>query len=278
MRDLAGVTEEGNAWMTWSEGRVDGIITLRTLDWDTAYFGKPMGIVDFFRAESEESASVLLHQLGASARKRGIKHLRHIVDARASGLIHWLQRSGWKYVWASTRYVCDTSTLRFTPFSVSLPELEVVETSTEHLPALMDISENLPPYSWPDFDKSLAATARDSYAQTRLRNCVETDFADLCLTLTHRGKAIGFNASKIQHQPASVPEPVSYSMERDFFISPETIPGLGPAFQREVLRRLSEKVRFVIGHVGLGGASMAHTVQASGFRSWGGSLHLVLSP
>ena len=98
MRDLAGVTEEGNAWMTWSEGRVDGIITLRTLDWDTAYFGKPMGIVDFFRAESEESASVLLHQLGASARKRGIKHLRHIVDARASGLIHWLQRSGWKYV------------------------------------------------------------------------------------------------------------------------------------------------------------------------------------
>ena len=278
MRALEASLEDGDAWMTWSEGKIDGLITLRALDWDSAHFGESMGMVDFCRAESEESASVLLHQLGISAQRRGIKHLRHVVDVREAGLIHRLQSSGWRYIWACIRQVCDTSTVNHPPFSVSLPEVEVVETTREHLPDLLSISEILPPYSWPDFDRSLGEAGRESYARTRLKNCVETDFADLCLTLTHRGKAIGFNASKIQYQPTSVPGPVAYSVERDLFISPETIPGLGPVFQKEVVRRLSEKVRFLIGQVRLDGTSMAHTVQAAGFRSWGGSLYMALRP
>jgi len=151
-----------------------------------------------------------------------------------------------------------------------------VETTADHLEELLRISEMLPPYSWPNFDRSLSDASRAGYAQTRLRNCVESDFADRCLTLMHRDRPIGFNASKIQYQPPRVPDPKAYSVERDLFISPETIPGLGPGFQKEVVRRLSEKVQYMIGQVRLDGVSMSHTVHSAGFRAWGGSLYMVL--
>ena len=276
MHALKCALEAGPAWVSIQNGIIDGFATLRSLAWDTEFFQQPMAVCDFLRATNPNSAETLIRKVATTSDDLGIQHVRHVVDVRDHELVHTLQENSWQMVWACNRVVCDTATHQHPPFDVSVEGLQVVETSEEHLPSLLAITEELPRYNWPEFDLSIEPKFRNQYVRTRMRNCVLGDFADLCLTLLYRGNPIGFNASKIQQQPDCVPRPTHFSFERDMFVSQHSVPGVGHAFQKEVVRRMGQKVRYMLGQVRLDGIAMFHTIHSAGFRPWGGNLYMVL--
>ena len=210
------------------------------------------------------------------ARAQGIQHLRTSQRAGAPERLATLQEHGFAVRWASVQIACDTRLLR--P-SDALPEhLTFTTDAAEHLPELLAIARDLPPYNWPEFEPGLPAGARARYVEQRLENCVLTPYADHCLVALWRGRPAGFHASALSAHGGleTIGHPFAYV--RETFVAPNAPPFLGHHLLRRALCELRDVARHVTGRVRLDGLAMLNTALGAGYRIAADELLLATQP
>jgi len=260
---------ESDAWLVASGGgRTIGLASMRRLAWDTQFFGRTMGIVDLLRTDDPTAAGTLVSAIGRAALALGISHLRHYVDARDTTVSRALQHAGWRVAGGYLRMVAATASMPDREFPVRRGDLEVIDTHPDHLSALTEVASRLPAYNWLEREVGLRPDRRDLYVSTRLRNCVDADFADICVTLLRNGRPVGFNASKLVHH-AGMPGGRPHSVERDTFVDSAAVPGSAWVLLEGVSARLKGLVRYVTGRVGLEAVAMQRLVAKFGYESRG---------
>ncbi len=263
------------AWAALDGSRVLGVACLSALPWDTGFFGLPMGRLDLLRAADPGAVDVLLEAVRAAAEQAGLRHLHHVLDARDQGLVRAFEGQGWHHAWTSVRMVADTARREAEAVPSRVRSVEVVESTTAHLPELTEVAARLPRYSWLQHEPGLPADRRAAYRATRLRSCVEGDLADVCLTLLHRGRPVGFNASALaRHGDGTLGS--TFTFERDTFVDPAAPRGASRLLAQHVVARLTPRARYLTGLVRLPAVAMFRLLESVGFASSGGVLHLTL--
>jgi hypothetical protein len=278
--DVARATKAGMGWVAQQGARILGVATLEPLAWDTAHFGLSMHRLTHLIVGAEPSAAghQLLSEVITAARERSIGHIQTTLDANRAHApnsphggdtdLATLQAHGFQVRWGALRVMRHITAV---PCDVTVPpQVRFEQATLQDLPALTEVVKRLSPYNWLELDPTLPLTQRKTYVQARLRGCIETDFADLCLIAYHRDRPLGFNASKFMTHDPRVQADVQWSYERDTFVAPEAPPGLGSLMVRAVSDRLSPSIRYIRGRIRINGVAMLRVVRQAGYDVEGG--------
>lgn len=278
------VARSGRGWLARDGNGVAGIATLEPLPWDTDHFGIPMHRLSHLLLGGDQVATgrALLTAIVEEAVHQGVAHIQHALDAdqghtplsggEALTTMALLQAHGFQVRWSALRVIRHV-TAEAVPAG-GHPDVQFGVAGPEHLATLSEVTGRLAPYNWLEVDPTLPPAPRRTYVRERLRGCIETDFADLCLVATHRGRALGFNASKLMAHGDAVDSTHRWSYERDTFVAPEAPPGLGAMLVREAVNRLSSRIRYIRGRIRINGVAMLRVVRRSGYDVEGGDFML----
>ncbi|MCL4233965.1 MAG: hypothetical protein KJ042_05565 [Deltaproteobacteria bacterium] len=250
-----------------------GAATWKKSAWDHAYFGRRHGRVGALLADDIQTARTLATAVTEAMANAGIEWGAAIVDARAKSAITALQETGWHVVWACAKMVCDTARVDTSQTVLCDGDLEVAPTTPGHVPILVEAASRLHDTHWLQTLDELPIERRRGYVAELTRNCCETNFADVNLTLLRNGVPIGHNASKIFFAPEGV-TPLSYTFERNTFIDPALqSAGYGRFLERAVVRELKARARLLTGRVRIEAPGMFRILEGAGFESRGGELY-----
>ncbi|MCC6160180.1 MAG: hypothetical protein IT350_19165 [Deltaproteobacteria bacterium] len=252
---------------------VFGVATWKESAWDHAYFGLRHGRIGVLLADDIQTARNLATAVTESMAIARIEWGAAIVDARAKSAITALQESGWRVVWACAKMVCDTARVDASATGFRDGELEVLPTTPDHVPILVEAANRLHDTHWLQTLDELPLDRRRVYVGELTRNCCTTDFADVNLTLLRKGVPIGHNASKFFFAPEGVTA-LSYTFERNTFIDPALqSAGYGRFLERAVVKTLQSRVRLLTGRVRIEAPGMFRILERAGFESRGGELY-----
>ncbi len=265
--------EEGELIVLRDGASLPGVATWKESAWDHAYFGLRHGRVGALIADDIHTARSLARAVAESMASAGMEWGAAIVDARGKSVITALQEAGWRVVWACAKMVCDTKRVDTSETPLRDGDLEVVPTTPDHVPALVESANRLHDTHWLQTLDELPLEKRFAYVGELTRNCCETEFADVNLTLLRGGVPIGHNASKIFFTPEGV-TPLSYTFERNTFIDPALqSAGCGRFLERAVVHELATRAKLLTGRVRIEAPGMFRILEGAGFESRGGELY-----
>jgi hypothetical protein len=245
------------------DGRVAGA-WLNPLPWDTEFFGLSMATMGLEGELSSASVRRLVQPALVEVAAEGVRHIRLSLRAGAYAALDTLQDLGFRLRWVSTQITCDTRRLP-SELKTFPAGLDCVPAEPRHFAALEAIIRQIGPYNWPEFDPSLPEAARRRYVPQRLKNCLETDYADESLVALWRGQPVGFHASATTTHHELAPEPPPFAYVRDTFVSPTAPPNIGSHLIRAALHSHIGRARQVTGRVRLDGQAMLNTAIACGY-------------
>ena len=229
--------------------------------WDTAFFGVPMGTLGLEGPLNEDALRLLLPVALEEAAALGLEHLRTSQRAHTPEGIGILQEYGFRVRWSSVQIAYDTRQAGRPPRHKE--PLRFEECGPEHLPALLSLARKLEPYNWLEFERALPQAARDRYLTQRIENCVLTDYADRAVVAIWRDRPIGLHASSTVAHSCVPGRPFAYV--RETFIGPGAPLGLGQQLLRAAVTGLAPDIRVVTGRVRINGHAMLSAALSVGY-------------
>ena len=190
--------DDTRSWFAYAGDSLVGLAVVTHLVWDSNYFGLPMAsltviVIDDEPCRNFEIADKLLSKALPDALCQKHQHLTVRVDTEETGLIHALEKHGFRLMDTLATYAYHRGKSKLPEMP---PNYDVCKYSPEDYDAVLDIAKT----SYKDYpnrftlDPNIPRDRAQSFYTEWAKNCCNGKMAEEILVAKRKGRTVGFLA------------------------------------------------------------------------------------